>query len=33
VISNPKTPATAAVRFETTRLSERENIVEHWVAM
>jgi type IV secretion system protein VirB8 len=31
-ISNPKTPATAAVRFETTRTTERENIVEHWVA-
>ena len=31
-MQNPKTPATAAVRFMTTRTTEREQIVQHWAA-
>src|SRR5208337_2934711 len=29
-MQNPGSPATAAVRFMTTRTTERENIIEHW---
>jgi type IV secretion system protein VirB8 len=29
-MDNPKAPATAAVRFMTTRTNEREQVVEHW---
>ena len=31
-MQNPKTPATAAVRFMTTRTTEREQIIQHWAA-
>jgi len=31
-MQNPGAPATAAVRFMTTRTTERENIIEHWAA-
>jgi type IV secretion system protein VirB8 len=31
-MDNPKAPATAAVRFMTTRTNEREQVVEHWAA-
>ena len=31
-MQNPKTPETAAVRFMTTRTTEREQIVQHWAA-
>ncbi|ARN83940.1 virB8 family protein [Methylocystis bryophila] len=31
-MDNPKAPATAAVRFMTTRTNEREQIIEHWAA-
>jgi len=31
-MDNPKAPATAAVRFMTTRTNDREAIVEHWAA-
>jgi len=31
-MQNPGSPATAAVRFMTTRTTERENIIEHWAA-
>lgn len=31
-MDNPKAPATAAVRFMTTRTNEREQVIEHWAA-
>ena len=31
-MQNPGTPATAAVRFVTTRTTDRENVIEHWAA-
>ena len=31
-MQNPGAPATAAVRFMTTRTTERENVIEHWAA-
>ena len=31
-MQNSGSPATAAVRFMTTRTTERENIIEHWAA-
>jgi type IV secretion system protein VirB8 len=31
-MQNPGSPATAAVRFMTTRTTERESIIEHWAA-
>ena len=31
-MDNPKAPATAAVRFMTTRINEHEQVVEHWAA-
>ncbi|MGJ0620483.1 MAG: virB8 family protein [Methylocystis sp.] len=31
-LENPKTPATAAVRFTTFRTTERERVEEHWAA-
>ena len=31
-MDNLKAPATAAVRFMTTRTNEREQVIQHWAA-